>query len=340
MICDLDNRVNLSKIAKDLGLSVSTVSRALSGSGRISETTTQTIKDYLKDKQLTPNVRKQGYNYIKNNVIAITMPDDEETFQMPYFQTILSSVYDYFSIRDYQVIIIKTGFDSVDNLEHAILNHAMDGVIISRQIDQYNEIELLNEYEVPFVLIGRDEHDEIPQIELDIENACFDLTNTLVKTGCRKIAVLGNNRKHPVNQKRINGIKRACMKNYIVLNPEYVFWDTDSDSIVEMAVEKILMGNVDCVLCMDDDICLKTLCVIQRLQKKIPEDISIASLHNSAVLDRWNPPVTCIRYDVHMLGREAGKMLYAHLTEKKDVKHIRLGYEIKLRESTKTNINL
>lgn len=333
----MDNKVNLSKVAKDLGISVSTVSRALSGGGRISEATRQAVQDYLKDKQLTPNVRKQGYNFIKKNVIAVTVPDDDETFQMPYFQMILSSIYDYFSIRGYQIIIIKTGFNNIENLERAVAEHAMDGVIISRQIDQNIEINFLNEYGVPYVLIGRAELEEVPQIELDIETACYDLTNTLIKTGCCKIAVLGDNRKHPINQKRLNGIKKACMKNYTALNPEYVFWDAESESVVEMAIEKILSKNVECIISMDDAICLKTLCILQRLQKKIPEDIRIASLHNSSILDKWNPPITCIRYDVHMLGREAGKLLYAYLTERQSVKRIKLGYEIELKESTKSN---
>lgn len=322
-------------MAKDLGLSVSTVSRALSGRGRISETTRQKIRDYLEDKQLSPNTRKHKYNIEKTKVIAVTIPSEEEFFYMPYFQMILSSVYDYFSIRGYQIIFIKTGSNDVEALEQAILNHAVDGVIISRQIDQNDELELLQEHEVPFVLIGSSDSSDVLQVELDIANASFDLTNTLVNMGCHKIAVMGAKRKHPVNQKKLSGIKKAFIKNYLVLEPEYLFWETESDSVAEMAIEKILTENIDCIICMDDNICLKVLFILQRLGKRIPQDIRIASLHNSGILEKWNPPVTCIRYDVPMLGREAGKLLYTYLMEQKELPSVKLGYEIELKESTK-----
>lgn len=331
----MDNKVNISKVAKDLGLSVSTVSRALSGTGRVSEDTKQCIQEYLEDKKLTPNIRKKKYGDIKKHIVAVTIPYEEDFFYMPYFQTILSSVYDYFSIRGYQIIFIKTGPNNVTELEQAILSHAMDGVIISRQTDQDDEIELLTKYEVPFVLIGYTESTDVLQIEFDVDNSCNDLTNTLVKMGYHKIAVMGAKKKHIVNRKRLRGIKKAFFKNYLVLDPKFIFWETETDSVAEMAIERILDGNMDCIICMDDNICLKTLCILQKMGKKIPDDIRIASLHNSKILDKWNPPVTCIRYDVHMLGREAGRLLYNSMNEQKDISNIRLGYEIELKDSTK-----
>lgn len=331
----MDNKVNLSKVAKDLGLSVSTVSRALSGTGRVSEETRQCIMEYLEDKNLTPNTRKKKYTDIKTNVIAVTIPNEEDFFYMPYFQTILSSVYDYFSIRGYQIIFIKTGPDEVAELEQAIINHAMDGVIISRQIDQNNEIDLLVKYEVPFVLIGSTDSTKVWQIELDIDNSCFDLTNTLIRMGYHKIAIMGAKKKHPVNYRRLNGIKKAFLKNYLVLNPGFIFWETESDSVAEMAIEKVFEGNIDCILCMDDNICLKILCILQKMGKKIPDDIKVASLHSSKMLEKWNPPVTCIRYDINMLGREAGRLLYNCLNEQEEAVKIKMGYDIELKESTK-----
>lgn len=327
--------MNLSKVAKDLGLSVSTVSRALSGTGRVSDDTKQCIQEYLENKNLIPNTRTKKYTDIKTNVIAVTIPSEEEFFYMPYFQTILSSVYDYFSIRGYHIIFLKTGSDNVTELEKAIESHVMDGVIVSRQTDQDEEIDLLLKNEVPFVLIGDTESTGILQIGYNVDSSCFDLTNTLVKMDCHKIAVMGAKKKHLVNIKRLRGIKKAFFRNYMVLDPKYVFWETEKDPVAEMAVEKILENKMDCIICMDDNICLKTLCVLQKMGKKIPEDIQIASLHNSQMLDNWSPPVTCIRYDIRMLGMEASKLLYSRLTGQKVVSNVRLGFEIELKESTK-----
>ena len=176
----MQNKVNLSKVAKEMGLSVSTVSRALSGNGRISEETRKKVAAYLKDKNLVPNTRERRYTDLKTRIVAVTIPEEEDFFFMPYFQTILFSIYDYFSIRGYQVIPIKTNAYNIINLEQAVRDHAMDGVIISRVLETHKEIELLQEERVPFVQIGRLEDVDIMQVDANIEGACFDLTNALI----------------------------------------------------------------------------------------------------------------------------------------------------------------
>ncbi len=317
-----------------MGLAVSTVSRALSGNGRVSESTRQSIQEYLKNKKLVPNARNRKYTDIKTNVIGITVPMEEEFFYMPYFQVLFSSIYDYFSAVGYQVIPIKTKSDDVSNLEQAIRHHAMDGVILSRQVENDDEIRLLEKHRVPFIVIGKAAPSDIPQVETDTEAASFDLMNGLIGNGYRKIAVMGDQQNHPINQKRLNGIKKACVQNYLVLNREFIFWETESAPIMEAAIEKILDGQMECMLCMDDNICLKSLLMLQRLGKQVPQDIKVASLHDSDLLGKWNPSITCVHYDTHLFGREAGELLYRCLTGQERIPNVKLGYEIRWKEST------
>ena len=95
----MGNKVNVSQIARELGVSVSTVSRAISGNGRISETTRQKVQDYLATKDLVPNIREKRYTDITTKMIAVVLPGEENFASMPYFLNIFLSVYDYFSIR-------------------------------------------------------------------------------------------------------------------------------------------------------------------------------------------------------------------------------------------------
>lgn len=330
----MQNKVNLSKVAKEMGLSVSTVSRALSGNGRISEETRKKVAAYLKDKNLVPNTRERRYTDLKTRIVAVTIPEEEDFFFMPYFQTILFSIYDYFSIRGYQVIPIKTNAYNIINLEQAVRDHAMDGVIISRVLETHKEIELLQEERVPFVQIGRLEDVDIMQVDANIEGACFDLTNALIHKGYHRIAVMCSRRLDPINELRLKGIMRAYVQNYMVLNREFVFWETETSSIAELAIEKILLGKQDCILCMDDNICLKVLLILGKMGINIPQQIKVASLHNSSLLEKWNPSITCVHYDANALGKEAGKMLHACLTEGRRLENVMLGYEIQMKEST------
>lgn len=328
------SRVNISKIAKELDLSTSTVSRAISGKGRISEKTKQEIAEYLRERQLVPNTREKRYTDVVTNIIAVTIPEEKDFAFMPYFQKILFSVYDFFSIRGYQVVPVKTSAENIDNLKMAVEDHVMDGVIISRRVDTIYEINYLKENGVPFVVLGGIEDQDILQVEADDEKAAFDLTSALLHLGYYKMAVMCGDKKDPITRKRYNGIMTAHVENYMVLNQEYVFGDTDVKDFAEFAVEKSLAANLDCILCMDDNICLNILRILQKKQVKVPQDIRLASLYNSKLISSWCPSVTCVNFDVDALGKEASRILYTYLTEKKMLPKTILGYEIQMKEST------
>lgn len=330
----MKNKVNISKIAKDMGISVSTVSRALSGNGRVSQETKQKISNYLLEKQLVPNIREKRYTDISTNIIAVTIPEEEDFAHLPYFQHILMSVYDFFSIRGYQVLPIKISSKNISNLKTAVEEHVMDGVIISRRVETIDEIELLKEHGVPFVVIGSIEDSEIMQVEADNERASYDLTSALLHMGYYKMAVMCADQRHPINIKRYKGIMDAHIENYQILDREFVFYGTDFNDIAELAVEKILAANIDCILCMDDNICLNVLRILQKNKIPVPQKIRVASLHNSKLLDAWCPGITCVNYDVDRLGKEAIRILYTFLTENRKFPRTIMGYEIQMKEST------
>ncbi len=317
-----------------MGMSVSTVSRALSGNGRVSEETRQEVLDYLVDKQLVPNTREKHYTDTTTNIIAVTVPEEGNFVFMPYFQHVFFSIYDFFSIRGIQVIPIKISAKNISYLKRAVEDHVMDGVILSRRVENVEEINYLKEQGVPFVLIGEIEDSEIVQIGSENEQATYDLINALIHKGCYKMAVMCAEEKQPINQKRFKGLMNAHADNYMVLNQDFVFYDTDSEDIAELAIEKILAANSDAIICMDDNICLTVLRILQKRRISIPQEIKVASLHNSPILEAWNPPITCVNYDVEELGKEAARMLHTLLLEKKKLPKTIMGYEVQMKEST------
>lgn len=328
------NKVNISKIAYDMGISPSTVSRAISGNGRVSEETRQKIAEYLSENHLIPNTREKRYTDISTNIIAVTVPEEENSAYMPYFQHILFSAYDFFSIRGYQVLPIKTSAKDICNLQAAIEMHVIDGVILSRRIDSLQEINILKEYGVPFVVIGGIDDPAVMQVETDNEHASYDLTSALLHMGYNRMALMCSEKKDPINVKRYKGIMGAHVENYMVLNREFVFYDTDDYDIAELAVERILAADMHCILCMDDNICMNVLRILQKNHIKIPDQIKVASLHNNNMLESWCPPITCVNYDVDAMGKAAGRLLYTYLTEQRKMPNIMMGYEIQMKEST------
>ena len=330
----MDNKVNISQVARDVGVSVSTVSRALSGKGRISESTREKINSYLSEKQLIPNTREKRYTDIVTKMISVVLPGEENFASMPYFLNILLSVYDYFSIRGYQVNLIKVTPTDISNLIHAVEEHVMDGVILTRMVENNDEIVYLKQAGVPFVVIGPYDDPSVLQVDTDNEAACCDITNVLLQKGLDKIAVMCARQEHYINRKRFQGILKAYMESYMILDRRYVFYDTEFENIAEMAIEKVLASDVNCILCMDDNICLVILRILRKKGIPVPERIKVASLHNSNLLDEWYPPVSCVHFDVDELGKEASRILYVYLTENKRLPKSILGYELQMKAST------
>lgn len=330
----MDNKVNVSQIARELGVSVSTVSRAISGNGRISEKTRQKVQDYLTTKELVPNIREKHYTDVKTRMIAVVLPGEETFASMPYFLNIFLSVYDYFSIRGYQVCLIKITPTDISNLVKAVEDHVMDGVILSRTVENNDEIIYLKKMGVPFVVIGPYDDPSVLRVDTDNENACCEITNSILHKGLNRIAVMCAEREHKINKIRFRGIMRAHVESHMVLDRDYVFYDTDFSNVAEMAIENTMAAHMDCIICMDDNLCMGILRLLRKKRIEVPGDIKVASLHNSALLDEWYPPISCISFNVGELGREASRLLYVYLTEGKKLPLSILGYEIQMKDST------
>ena len=330
----MDNKVNVSQIARELGVSVSTVSRAISGNGRISETTRNKVKDYLESKELVPNTREKHYTDVITKMIAVVLPGEENFASMPYFLNIFLSVYDYFSIRGYQVCLIKITPTDISNLVKAVEEHVMDGVILSRTVENNDEITYLKKMGVPFVVIGPYDDPSVLRVDTDNENACREITNSILHKGLNRIAVMCAERDHKINKIRFKGIMRAHVESHMLLDRKFVFYDTDLPNVAEMAIENAMAAHTDCIICMDDNLCMGILRLLRKKGIDVPKDIKVASLHNSALLDEYYPPISCISFDVDELGREAGRILYVYLTEGKKLPLSILGYEIQMKDST------
>ena len=330
----MDKKVNVTQVARELNLSVSTVSRAISGNGRISPATRKRIEEYLQTRELVLNTREKRYTDIVTKTISVVLPGEKDFASMPYFFNIFLSVYDYFSIRGYQVNLIRILPNDISNLVKAVEDHAMDGVILSRMVDNNDEIVYLKKMGVPFVVVGPYDDRSVLRVDNDNEHACYEITNSILHKGLNRIAVMCANRGHQINKIRLNGIIRAHVENHMLLDREFVFYDTDSSYIAEMAVETTMAAHMDCIICMDDNICIGILKILRKKGIEVPDDIKLVSLHNSPILDDWYPPISCISIDVDELGKEAGRILYEYLTKSNKSSWSILGYEIKMKDST------
>ena len=331
----MSEKTNIYEIAQELGISTTTVSRAISGKGRLSEATRQRVLEYIASRNLDPCVRKRKYTDKKTGNILVTIPAERDYALLPYFMEILSSVYDYCVIRGFQVMMAKTGANDIDALKTIISKHKVDGVVLTRTITDALDIKFLKERGVPFVAIGSYDDKTVSQVDVDQMSGCRDLTSILLRMGIRKIALFCADRTHVVTKSRLKGFLQAYEDNDLDFDPQMIFDGAGEVFKAEQLTEEMLKKGVECILCMDDNICINVLNTLRKNGVRVPQDIRIASFYNSQVLNEYYPPISCVDFDIKELGTMAARVLLEALDGEEKAGKITMGYNVILKESTK-----
>lgn len=332
---NMSKQITINEIAQALDISPTTVSRALSNKGRVGETTRKKVLDYIKENNYIPNVRVQEYTGRRTKNICVVLPGEKDFAELPYFQKVMLSICDYFAVRDYNIMVVKITANDITALMRVIERHKADGVILTRAIKDDLAINYLQEKGVPFVLIGSYEDRTVYQVDVDQENACKEMTSILLGMGMRKIALFCADRTHTVTGSRYKGFVRAFQENSIPVDRNLIFDEMGYPLVAEKVIEDILKQRVECIMCMDDNVCLNVLNKLRKERVNIPQDIRIASFYNSSVLDSYYPPISCLEFDMKELGMTAAKMLFDVLEGNATSEKIVLGYRVILKDSTK-----
>lgn len=330
-----EKRMEIKQIAEALELSPTTVSRALSRKGRVSDATKQKVATYIKEQDAVPAVHRRPYTARKTKNILVTVAGECDYGLLPYFSQVIIGAYDFFQPLGYQVMVAKTSEDNIEPLKKIIKQHKCDGVILSRTLDNALDIHFLQEKGVPFVTIGSYDDNTIYQIDVDQQGGCRELTNQLLKNGVRRIALFYANRTHVVTQSRLKGFLQAYEDNGLDFDQRMLFEDTGYAEVAEACTEQMLKEGAECIICMDDNICLNVLNALRKFAVWIPKDIKVASFYNSSVLEEYYPPISCVSLDINELAMRASEILFDVLNGKPVQKRTILGYQVLLKDSTR-----
>lgn len=331
---EFKKKITIADVANALGVSKTTVSRAISGKGRVGADTRKKVLEYISENNYVPNALAKGLAQSKTYNIGLCVPEDFALVDLPFFQKCLMGICEVVGPMDYDVVISITNNYDVSQLERMVKNRKVDGVIVTRTLTDDAPVRLLKENGIPFVTIGSNPDPDIIQIDNDNETACGMLTSILIKQGIEKIALLCGDSTHVVTQNRKQGYLNA-MREAGICNLDKMVYEDISGPLLEKAVDSILDEEYDCILCMDDSICVRVLDKLKAEGVSVPEDIKVASFYNSSVLERNVPSITSLKFDPRELGKTAARILLDILAERKVQSKTLLGYEISMKESTR-----
>ena len=327
--------LTIADIADALGVSKTTVSRAISGKGRIGSDTRERVLKYIDEHNYTPNVIAKSLAQSKTYNLAVVMPGDYELIDLPFFQNCIMGIQEIASSFDYDILLTVCNNADVTKLERIVRNRKVDGVILLRSFVEDVQVEYLREKNIPFVVTGSSNYKGVVQVDNDHHAACKELTSILLMKRMKKIALIGGNEEHVVTQSRLKGFKDAFRDNGLPVDESLIYMNLDNPVLLDGKLDDIIKRDVDCIVCMDDAICMEVLNKLRRAGIVVPDQIRVASFYNSSMLETHDPSITSLDFDAKELGMLVCRILLDIVEGNKVQKKTLLGYEVRLRESTK-----
>ena len=330
-----EKKLTISDVAEALGVSKTTVSRAISGKGRIGKDTRERVLTYIEKHNYKPNVLAKGLAQLKTYNIGVMLPEDYTVVDLPFFQSCLVGIEETAISMDYDILLTMSRGRDCAQLMRMVENHKVDGVILMRTFMQDAHVEYLKTQNIPFVTVGSSNYQGVVQVDSDHRSACRELVSILLMKNMKRIGLIGGIESHVVTQSRIQGYMDAHKQAGVAINPEIVYVNIEKEVMIERAVEKILSEGVDCIVCMDDAVCIYVLNKLRKEKIAIPDKMKVASFYDSSILRNNLPSITSLSFNARELGVAVCKVLMELVDGNAVEPQTLLGYEVILKDSTK-----
>ncbi|WP_411028951.1 LacI family DNA-binding transcriptional regulator [Spongiimicrobium sp. 3-5] len=309
----MKRKITLKHIARELEVSISTVSKALKNSEEISRDTKEKIQAFAKLYNYKPNNIAISLKNKRTKNIGVIIPEIVHHF----FTTVITGIEKYANAKGYNVIVCLSdeSFDKeVINME-MLANGSIDGFIMSLSSEtqlknDYNHLKEVTEQGIPLVLFDRIT-DEVAcdKVIINDKEGAYEATKKLIDNGRRKIALITTESYLSVSKSRMEGYCQALLENGLEVKDELIL-KLPYMHIDENAIRTFFDGvEVDAVLCVNEIFAIHSMRVIQKKGFRIPEDISFIGFTDGILSKYANPSLTAIAQHGQRMGEIAAQML-------------------------------
>jgi len=306
-------RVKITDIAKELGVSTSTVSRALSNEGRISTKTRKAVVNIAEKWGYKPNPFAVNLLKKKSKNIGLILPE----FTHHYFSKVLSGVNKVLSAKGYH-LIINTHEGELEKEKKAIdvLNSLrVDGIIASyaRETVNFEHYLDLMEDNVPLVFLDRMCEDlDTSYVVTDDFQGCMDAINFLVEQGHTRIAHIHGPNNLSTSFNRLVGYKEALKQNHLTFNEDLIIQSENEDWKTKL-VDLVSSNDIDAILCFNDYMAFEASEIIKNLGRSIPDDVALIGFADEPLAKYMSPKLTTIMQPAELMGQKAAEILLWHI---------------------------
>ena len=309
--------VTIKDIARLLGISVSTVSRALKDHPDISAETKEKVNVTARRLNYRPNALALGLKSSKSNTIGVIIPEIVHFF----FSSVISGIEDAAYETGYNVMVCQTNemYDRETMVAKALLDHRVDGILISvaKTSTKFDHLILLQDNGIPLVFFDRVcSFIESDAVVVDDYKGAYMATEHLIAVGCRNIVHLSAPENLMIGKLRKVGYCRALEDNNLPIDP-YNIYLCDTSEKVEEKIGRILGRHPvpDGFFAVNDSTAIAVIQAVKKAGFRVPEDIAVAGFGDGPVATICSPTLTTIEQNGYEIGYEATRFLLDRITK-------------------------
>ncbi len=332
-------RATIKDIAKILGISPSTVSRALKDHPDISEETKKRVIEIAHKLNYRPNLIAQRLKQKRTYTIGVIIPQMVHYF----FSSVISGIEDYAYEKGYTVIISQSNekYDREKNNVNIILSSGAEGVLISRTKETTDFSHFMNfvDYDIPVVFFDRIcPNFPADKVVVNDEIAAYQATKYLIQSGCKHIVHFKGPNSLVISHKRYTGYIEALKEFKIPIDPNLII-ECDSFEKGAQVTQELLDKGIpfDGLFAVNDDSAAGALVTLQKNGIKVPEQVSIFGYSNSIISRVTSPMLSTVEQPGYEMGYTAAHMLIDRIEGKTTGKHRSevVSTRLVIRETTK-----
>ncbi|WP_121357317.1 LacI family DNA-binding transcriptional regulator [Flavisolibacter nicotianae] len=314
------SEVNLKSLAKELGLSVSTVSRALRDAYDISAETRQRVQALAAERNYVANPYASSLRKNQSKTIGVIIPNVVNNF----FSLAINGIESVAQQKNYHVLIYLTHEDY--EKEKQILNHLqsgrVDGILLSMASETKDQthIKEFQKNGLPLVFFDRASKEiEASKVSTDDFESAFEATEHLIQNGCKRIAHLCISKSLSIIKDRLRGYSAALEKNGIPFDDTIIKECEDDDQLSYQQIATLFSDKdrPDGIFASVEKLAIIAYQVCIDLGLCIPEEVKIISFSNLSTASLLNPALTTVMQPAFEIGRTAATLLFKQLEKKR-----------------------
>jgi LacI family transcriptional regulator len=305
-------------VARQLNVSIATVSRALDGYNDIGESTRQLVVRTALEMGYTPNGAARQLRRQKAETIGFIIPASTQRFDEPYFMEFIAGMGDELSGKSFDLLVANAITEEMESniYQRWVNSRKVDGFIMNRTMIQDWRVQYLTKSKIPFVSLGKSRDGiDYPCIRIDGSDGYVALIKHLLDRGFSRFAFIGGLNELTTHVDRLRWFQSALTSQGLSCHPQNIL-STDMTIAAGYAAANNLLAYFtppDAILCVNDETAFGAIEAARKRGLKIGTDIAIAGFDGVKDSLHTVPPLTTLDIPVPDIARQLVRMLLAVL---------------------------